>query len=125
MMMSRSLFLLVGVMAVIAVMIPVTTYASQHTQLSFIEFENIGQYIAFENRMKNHLDMPIISVNYLTGEPEPTKQVTTDYTLPIFHEDKSDLRVIAIFDDNASTAGHVISGLESVKGKGWQFSEDP
>jgi len=89
---------------------------------NYVLFDNIGQYIAFENRMKDRLNMPITPVNYETGLPAIGKQVTTDYTLPQFHEDKVDVRILVSIDKHAALQGleRAIDKAAAVS-NGWVF----
>lgn len=88
-----------------------------------IQFDSIIEFIAFENRMKQSLDMPITPVNYETGRLEPTKQLTTDYTRPIFHENQTDTRIVAFIDDNADRRNETVINKTTAESRGWVFDE--
>lgn len=100
--------------------VPLAVYAAEP---ELIEFSDIGRYILFENNMKLTLDMPITAVNYKTGQPEPDKQITTDYSRPIFHENKSDGRIVAFIDQHADKRGQTVIDPASAIVKGWNLDK--
>lgn len=89
-----------------------------------IEFKNIGEYIAFENRMKQKLDLPIIAVDSKTGELRPDAQLTTDYTKPIFHHDKTDTRILILIDNHAERENQKVLSKQQAVNDGWKFDEE-
>lgn len=105
------------------IVLPVASYAMPSV-IHIIEFKNIGEYISFENKMKGRLNMPITPVNYETGLPEPGKQLTTDYTEPIFHKEQSRADILIFADDKADLRGLQILERSEAIGKGWDLDGD-
>lgn len=82
-----------------------------------IEFDGIGQYIAFENKMKQKLGLPLIGKNYESGKDAPSKQLTIDYSEPIFNKQNGNNKIIIFLDNNADLTGQNVIKFDNSTGE--------
>ena len=71
--------------------------------IEYVDFVDRNTFEAFERKQRAHVGIPLISIRQSDGTPQPNKQQTLRYTLPIEHPTTTE--IICRITDQADKTG--------------------